>query len=164
MEEILKKLELIQAKQEAMDKKLDELLGHPAEGTIKKSPFGDSIYKDGKWQAVPQPPPEAKIPNGENDPPRVWDIAIVDELAWIDIPNIGKRWYAYNKADNATLVAEIRPFTERDIENHFTHCNKPAPVGLYYHGSFIDLPDTWAVLKVVRNPQKPEPEGCGEDG
>jgi len=150
-----------QAQLDRMEAKIDKILNEPKEGDIKKSPFGDSVYKDGKWQAKPQPLPAAKIPNGENDPPPVWDIAIVDELAWIDIPGVGKRWYAYSKADNATLVAEIRPFTERDIENHFTHCNKPAPVGLYYHGSFIDLPSTWTVLKVVRNPQAPEPECCG---
>ena len=156
MEEILKKLD-------KMDKKLDELLGHPAEGTIKKSPFGDSIYKDGKWQAKPQPPPPAKIPNGENDPPKVWDIAIVDELAWIDIPNIGKRWFAYDKADNATLVAEIRPFTAKEIENHFTRCGKTVPPSdVYFHSAFRDLPSTWTVLKIAWNPQKPKPECCGE--
>jgi len=156
-------MEAIKEQLDRMEAKIDKILNEPKEGDIKRSPFGDSIFKDGKWQAVPQPPPPAKIPNGENDPPKVWDIAIVDELAWIDIPGQGKRWFAYNKADNATLVAEIRPFTAKEIENHFTHCNKTVPPSdVYFHSAFRDLPSTWAVLKVVRNPQKPKPECCGE--
>lgn len=163
---LMAKLEEILAKMEEMGGSAGTVSNEPKEGDIKKSPFGDSVFRDGKWVSMPAAPPPALIPNGEDDPPGVWDTAISKVLAWVEIPNVGKRWYVYEKANNATLVAEIRPFSDQDIQNFFIRCGRLIPVGLYFHSAFRDLPASWKVLKLIRNPAAPIPEGCklADDG
>lgn len=155
MEEILKKLD-------KMDKKLDELLGHPAEGTIKKSPFGDSIYKDGKWQAVPQPPPVAEIAEPEPAIPNTFfaipDVPVAQAvyLMYLRLPDGREGWYG--QRPRTEYVAEIRPVTEQEIAIA-ARCNRDI-AGQLTIGPFLPFPSGAEVLRKVRNPFLPVPKGC----
>lgn len=150
----------IMHKLELMDKKLDELLGNPAEGTIKKSPFGDSIYKDGKWQSVPYEKPD-RIPvihNNEDNPPVVAD-ARVKILAWIEDETGFGEWYSIWESSNATSIARIEPWSDKDREN-MARCNKAPQEGTFTYHSVKRLPAKWNVVSKARNPWLPIPPGC----
>lgn len=153
-----------------VDKIYDDMVKGPKEGDTKKTPFGELKFQNGKWVAVPSAsassvPPQAAISNGIDNPPGVYQTAIVSLVAFIDLPGLGRRWCAYWPASNTTAIAEIRPYSAKEFARAST-CNTVLPAGLFSYGPPVDLPKDAVVIKITRNPAKAIPEGCqiGADG
>lgn len=135
IDELAKEVESIKARLDVLESGKT-----PKEGTIRSTPFGNLIYKNGTFVPVEATKPgwTPPISNTINEVPVVANI-IAQKLAYIELPNGHKLWAAIHVADNKTTYQEVVPPVadscgKKPAEGYFSLASSPKdlPAGTKY--------------------------------